>query len=127
MTVSMCAMDAGVAYLYQSSLGRHVGHAGDRSTTLPRACGSHFTNSVESLNLGRTIASAVTGTPFVPGLQASIVPSSDRVRGPTRSMCEVPRRQPRHVPYCSRLASMPHALYCDMTQLLAARIPGLPV
>src|SRR5215510_3361606 len=123
----MRAIDAGVDQRCQSSLGRQVGHAGESNTILPRACGSHFTNSVLSLNFGKTIASAVTGVPFVPGLHASIVPSSDRTRGETRSMCETPRCQPRHVPYCSRRASMPHALYWEMTQLLAARIPGLPV
>ncbi len=38
----------------------------------------------------RMIASAFTGFPFVPGLQASIVPSNERVRGATRSMCDTP-------------------------------------
>ncbi len=95
---SMRAFEVGVAKRNQSSDGRQVGHAGERSTILPRACGSHRTNSVLSLNFGRMIASAVTGRPLVPGLQASIVPSSVRARGPTRSMCESPRRHPRQVP-----------------------------
>jgi hypothetical protein len=46
----------------------------------------------------RMIDSAFTGFPFVPGLQANIVPSSERVRGTTRSMCDTLRRHPRHVP-----------------------------
>ena len=107
----MRAFDAGVAKRNQSSEGRQVGHDGERSTIFPLACGSHFTNSVLSLNFGSTIASAVTDLPLVPGLHASIVPSSERTRGPTRSTCERPRRQPRHVPYASRRASMPQALY----------------
>ena len=123
----MRAIDAAVAQRFQSSDGRQVGHAGESNTILPFAFGSHFTNSVLSLNFGRTIASAATGVPLVPGLHASIVPSSDRTRGATSAMFDVPRRQPRHVPYCSRFASMPQALYCPITQLLAARIPGLPV
>src|SRR3954468_11864230 len=127
MSESIRAIDAGVAKRYQSSLGRQVGHAGESSTILPRACGSHFTNSVLSLNFGRTIASARTGVPFVPGLHASIVPSSERVRGATRSMCDAPRRQPRQVPYCSRFASMPHDLYLPITQSLADLMDGLPV
>src|SRR6187399_62143 len=111
MSESMRALDSGVAQRIQSSDGRHVGKAGESSTTLPRAFGNHATNSVLSLNFGRMIASAFTGLAFVPGLQASIVPSSERVRGATRSMCDTPRRQPRHVPYCSRLASIPQDLY----------------
>ena len=127
MDVSIRAMDAGVPKRSQSSDGRHVGQAGESSTILPLAFGSHFTNSVLSLNFGSTMASAVTGLPLVPGLQASMVPASDRTRGWRRSMCDVPRRHPRHVPYCSRLASMPHALYLPITQSLAERMPGLPV
>src|SRR5579862_8242815 len=105
MSVSMRAIDSGVPQRFQSSDGRHVGHDGESRTILPFACGSHFTNSVLSRNFGSTIASALTGLPFVPGLQASIVPSSERTRGCTRSMCDTPRRQPRHVPYCSRFKS----------------------
>ena len=110
MSVSIRAIDSGVDQRNQSSLGRHVGQAGESITILPRACGSHFTNSVLSANLGSVITGAVTGRPFVPGLQASIIPSSERTRGVTRSMCETPRRQPRQVPYGSRFASMPHDL-----------------
>ena len=94
----MRAIDSGVDQRNQSSEGRQVGHAGETITILPFAFGSHFTNSVLSLNFGSTITSALIGLPFVPGLQASIVPSSERTRGLTRSMCDVPRRQPRHVP-----------------------------
>src|ERR1041385_3281194 len=106
----MRAIDSGVDQRYQSSLGRQVGHAGESMTILPRAWGSHRTKSVLSLNLGSTMTGAVTGCPFVPGLHASIIPSSDRTRGETRSMCDTPRRHPRQVPYGSRLASMPHDL-----------------
>jgi hypothetical protein len=45
----------------------------------------------------RMIASAFSGFPFVPGRQASIAPSNERVRGATRSMCDTPRRHPRQV------------------------------
>src|SRR5450759_3966419 len=119
-SVSMRARDSAVAHRAQSSDGRHVGSAGDSKTLLPFACGNHFTNSALSLNSGRMITCAVTGTPLVPGLQASIVPSSERTRGLTRSMCETPRRHPRQVPYRSALASMPHDLYWLITQSLAA-------
>ena len=74
----MRARDSAVAYSYQSSDGRQVGQAGERSTIFPRAEGSQRTNSVLSANFGRMIASAVTGRPFVPGLHPSIVPSSER-------------------------------------------------
>src|SRR5579859_7347622 len=95
---SMRAMDSGVDQRNQSSDGRHVGHAGETITIFPFACGSHLTNSVLSLNFGRMIASAFIGFPLEPGLHASIVPSRVRTRGLMRSMCDVPRRQPRHVP-----------------------------
>ena len=73
-------------------------HAGESITIFPFTAGSHFTNSVLSLNFGSVITSAVTGRPFVPGLQPSIVPSRDRTRGSTRSMWDTPRHHPRHVP-----------------------------
>ena len=98
ISVSMRAMDSAVDHRNQSSDGRQVGHAGETITILPLALGSHFTNSVLSLKRGSTIASALIGLPFVPGLHASIVPSSVRTRGLMRSMCDVPRRQPRQVP-----------------------------
>src|SRR6266496_3005483 len=44
-----------------------------------------------------------------------------------RSMWLTPLRHPRHVPYCSRLASMPHDLYVLMTQSLACVPCGVPV
>src|SRR6478609_7251686 len=110
----MRALDAGVAKRIQSSDGRQVGHGGETSTILPRAFGSHFTNSVLSANFGSAMTSAVTGA-VVPGLHASMVPSSDRTRGATRSMCDAPRRQPRQVPYGSRRASMPHWRYLLIT------------
>src|SRR3954464_7266592 len=93
---SMRRRDSAVAYSYQSDEPRHVGYAGESRTIFPFACGNHFTNSVLSLNFGRMIASAVTGAPFVPGLHASMVPSSVRMRGDTRSICDGPRFQPRH-------------------------------
>jgi len=77
------------------------------STSFPRACGSHLTNSALSANRGRMIASAVTSFPPVPGLYPTMVASRVRTRGLTRSTCEYPRRQPRQVPYCSLRAVIP--------------------
>ena len=59
-----------------------MGHAGESRTILPRACGSHLTNSVLSANFGRTIASAVTGR-VRPGAPREHQPSSVRERGLT--------------------------------------------
>ncbi len=39
-------------------------------------------------------------------------------------MCVVPRRQLRHVPYCSFRAVMPHELYVAINQFCAAVMPG---
>ena len=81
------------------------------STNLPFVCGSHATNAAVSGKSGMMMTAARTGRPFgVGGLHASIVPSSERTRGATRSMCVVPRRQLRQVPYCSLRAVMPQEL-----------------
>ena len=115
----------GAAHFSQLSSGRHVGCGNEMSTNLPFACGSHATNAALSATSGRTTTGARTGRPFgVGGLQASIVPSSVRTRGDTRSMCVLPRRQPRHVPYCSLRAAMPQLAYVAISQFCAAVIPG---
>ena len=103
----MRSCDGSVAFCAQSSGGLHVGMGADTSTSLPLACGSQRTNSELSANRGSTTVVAVTSFPPVPGLYPTIVPSSDRTRGATRSMCDVPRRQTRQVPYCSFFASIP--------------------
>ena len=110
MVVSMRALDSGVACAAHSSSGRHVGYAAEMSTNLPFTAGSHFTNALLSATIGRMTVVPSTSLPAVPGLSPSIVASSDRTKGFMRSTWLGPRRQPRHVPYCSRFASIPHAL-----------------
>ena len=88
IVVSMRAFDSGVAIAAHSSSGRHVGYAGEMSTNLPFAFGSHFTNSLLSFTIGSTMVVPVTFLPPVPGLSPRIVASSVRTRGLTRSMCE---------------------------------------
>ena len=119
-------MLAGVALAVQLSVGRQVGCGADTSTNFPFACGSHRTNSVLSAKRGRTTVVAVTFFDLVPGLHASMVPSRVRTRGDRRSMCEWPRRQPRHVPTCSFFPSAPHCLYSDTSQSLAAFWRAVP-
>ncbi len=81
------------------------------STNFPFPCGSQDTNALLSAKSGRMVTGARTGRPFgVGGLHASTVPSSERTRGATRSMCVVPRRQLRQVPYCSLRAVIPQEL-----------------
>src|SRR3954452_7692196 len=72
------------------------------------------------------ITSVVTVFPFVEGLHASCVPSSDFTLGDTMSMCEIPLSQPLHCPQFSLLASMPQLLYLAIAQSLAAGICGVP-
>jgi hypothetical protein len=63
-----------------------------------------------SAAVGMMTTSAVTPPAGVAALQACIVASSTRTRGATSSRPLGPRVQSRHVPYCSFLASIPHAL-----------------
>ena len=114
-----------VAHFSQLSSGRQVGCANETSTNLPFACGSQATSPALSATSGKITTGARTGRPFgVGGLHASIVPSSERTRGDTRSTCVGPRRQLRQVPYCSFRAVMPHELYVAINQFCAAVIPG---
>src|SRR6185295_11599657 len=85
-TVSIFALDAGVACAVHSSSGRHVGYAAEMRTNFPRAFGNHFTNSLLSLTIGRMIVVPMTSFPAVPGLYPSVVASSERTRGLIRSM-----------------------------------------
>src|SRR6266545_716797 len=95
------------------------------STNFPLAWGSQATNAALSATSGAITTGARTGRPRgVPGLQASIVPSSERIRGASRSMCVLPRRQPRQVPYCSLRAVTPHDAYVATSQFCAASMPG---
>ena len=81
------------------------------STSFPFACGNHATKAELSATSGRMTPRARTGRlRGVGGLQASIVASRVRIRGATRSRCVLPRRQLRHVPYCSLRTGMPHAV-----------------
>jgi hypothetical protein len=86
--LSIRTLDAGVAFCSQSSVGRHVGCAPATSTNFPLALGSHATNAVLSANRGKMTVVAVRSFLFVPGLNPSIVPSTERTRGAIRSMCE---------------------------------------
>ncbi len=116
---------AGVPQRSQLVSGRQVGWAKETRTNLPFACGSQAANAALSGTSGRITTGARTILPFgVPGLQASIIPSSERTRGATRSMCVVPRRQPRHVPYRSLRAGMPQARYVCTSQSCAASMEG---
>ena len=123
----ICSNDSAVAHLAQFSSGRQVGCAKEISTNLPRACGSQAANSCSVRKSGSTTAGPCTGWPPVPGLHASIVPSSVRTRGCTRSTCVMPRSQPRQVPYCSARAWIPQPRYCAMAQSLASFCCGVPV
>ncbi|MBK7715054.1 MAG: hypothetical protein IPI38_06490 [Gemmatimonadetes bacterium] len=105
--LSIRTFASGVAFFSQFSTGRQVGWGADTSTNFPRACGSQRTNSVLSANRGRITVVAVRSFFRVPGLKPSMVPSRERTRGATRSMCEAPRRQPRQVPARSLRAVMP--------------------
>ena len=78
------------------------------STKLPLAAGNHARNAALSVTSGRMITFPST-RPFVGALQASIIASSERTRGDTRSKWVIPRRQLRQVPYCSFFALIPHA------------------
>src|SRR5215208_562173 len=127
IVVSIRAFDAGVACAVHSSSGRHVGYAADIRTNLPLTFGSHFTNSLLSATIGRMTVVPVTSFPPVPGLWPSVIASSERMRGLIRSMWLCPLRHPRHVPYCSRFASIPHDLYILITQSLACIPCGVPV
>src|SRR5688500_2061458 len=97
------------------------------STNFPRACGSHATNAELSRNSGWMTVDPETSRPPVPALHASSDHSSDRTRGVSRSMCVVPRRQPRHLPYSSLRASTPPLLYVATSQSLPRFILGDPV
>ena len=67
-------------------LGAQVGSGSEIATALPATEGSQESNSSRLETSGRRTTSASTG-PFVPGLQARIIPSSVRTRGVSRSMC----------------------------------------
>lgn len=89
---------AGSALAAQVVSGRQVGSGKEIATSFARACGSQAWNAVLSATSGSTITSERTGRPPVPGLHDSIVPSSERTRGATRSMWLTPRRQAFQVP-----------------------------
>ena len=115
----ICSNDSSVAHSSQSASGRQVGCGSEVRTNLPFTSGSQAWNSVESATSPRNTTPAFT-LPRVPGLQASIMPSSVRTRGSTRSMCVSPRSHPFHVPYCSLRAATPQRLYIATSQSPAA-------
>ncbi len=89
---------AGMAHRSQFSSGRQVGCGKEMATNFPRTVGSQAWKAAGSARSGSSTASPVTAAPPVPGLQASIVPSSERTRGLSRSTWVWPRLQPRQVP-----------------------------
>ena len=91
------------------------------STNLPFAFGSHFTNSLLSVTIGRTIVVPVTFLPPVPGLS----PSDRRLERAHARLDEVDvassRDSSRATCRTARgCASMPHERYIFMTQSLAS-------
>ena len=118
----MRAIDAGVDQRIQSSDGRQVGHAGESSTILPFAFGSHFTNSVLSLNFGSTIASARHRA--CPWCRGSTRASSPRAsaRAARRDRCATRRAASRATCRTARASRRcPTTCTCLITQSLAAR------
>ncbi len=77
---------AGTAQRCQLSSGRQVGWGKLIITNLPRTLGSHARNAALSARSGSTATPPSTGA-VVPGLHASIMDSSVRTRGETRSTC----------------------------------------
>ena len=104
----------------QLSGARQVGSANESATNFPATLGNQASKSAGLLNDGIATTSPSTG-PSVPGLQASIVPLSVRLRGATRSICVYPRSQPRHVPYSSAWTETSQLSYIDTAQSIAAR------
>src|SRR5690606_21139434 len=111
---------------FQLYSGRPVGCCMETMTNLPFTLGSQAWNSTESLTFGRTTTSPSTGLPPVVGLHASWVPYKVLTRGWMRSICEIPRSQPRHSPNCWLLALIPHFLKVFTAQSLAFCICGVP-
>ena len=62
----------------------------------------------------------MTSLPPVPGLQPSIVASSERTRGAIMSTWVCPRRHEFQVPYCCFSAGIPHEPYVFTAQFAAA-------
>ena len=76
---------SGVAWSSHDWSSLQVGSGNDIATALPATDGSQASNSSRDPTWGSSTTSASTG-PSVPGLQASIIPSSERTRGAMRSM-----------------------------------------
>ncbi len=120
------ARTSGVAHRSNDSSARQLDCTTSISTSFPFARGSHASSAARVVRLGRMTTSD-SSAPLVGGLYASIVPSSVRSRGDTRSTCVTPRFHPRQVPYCSSRAGMPQDWYFAWIHFCALESSGLPV